>query len=462
MSTNPAPFPPHAARPGLVTADPTRDSDRVLVGLLVGGALLVAGWGVHQLTQHALPGSAGRYDAGARLCGLVAGYLSAAQVLLAARLPWVEHAVPVHRIRTIHLGCGLAFLTLTTAHAALAIAANGASVGTSFASALVGVTFGLPYVWLAMIGLALLLVAGISSIPVVRRAMPYGWWHLLHLVVYPAIAVSFAHELLGADLTTTPARVLWTGLHLVALAAVCWYRILTPAWLTLRHQLTVEAVERESPDVVSILVSGHALGAVGAQPGQYFRLRALRGPMWRHSHPFSLSAAPSGDRLRFTVKAVGDYSNAMARLEPGRWLLASGPYGALTARARTRRRVLLIAGGMGIAPLRALLEGLEAAQDELTLLYRTERADQVIFREEIDELALRRGATVHYLTGASPPGTGTDVDPLSPRRLVALVPHLVDHDVYVCGPRGMVTAVTRALRAAGLDSRRIHTETSAR
>ena len=432
----------------------------LLVGLLVGGALLVVCWGVYQLTRHTLPGAAGRYDAGARLCGLVAGYLGAAQVLLAARLPWVEHAVPVGRIRTIHLGCGLAFLTLTAAHATLAVAANAASVGTPFTSALVGVTVSLPYVWLAMIGLALLLVVGISSVPGVRRAMPYGWWHLLHLAVYPAIAVSFAHELLGADLSTTPGRLLWTALHLTALGAVGWYRVLTPAWLTLRHQLTVEAVRREAPGVVSILVSGRALGAVGARPGQYFRLRALSGPMWRHSHPFSLSAAPRGDRLRFTVKAVGDYSDAMARLEPGSWLLASGPYGALTARARTRRRVLLIAGGMGIAPLRALMEGLEVDPGEVTLLYRTERADQVIFREEIDELAERLGATVHYLIGTSPPGA--ESDPLSPRRLAALVPHLTDHDAYVCGPPGMVTTVTRALRVAGLDRRHVHAETSGR
>lgn len=428
--------------------------------MVTGGALVVAGWWAYRVLQRPPSGPGGGSGAAARLCGLAAGYLGVVQVLLAARIPWFEHTVAMRPARLIHVGCGLSFLAVTAAHAVLAVASNAAAVGTPFASGLIGVVVDLPYVWLAVIGLVLLLVATVSSVPALRRTMSYGWWHLLHLVVYPGIAISFAHQLYGPDLLSSPVRVLWTGLHLAALGTLGWYRILAPVRLTLRHQFTVAAVEAEAPGIVSIIVSGQALDAVGARPGQYFRLRALDWPMWWHSHPFSLSAAPRPDELRFTVKAVGDYSDAMAGLTPGRWLLVSGPYGALTAQARERRPVLLVAGGMGIAPLRALFEDVD---DDLavTLLYRTERADQIVFRTELDDLAGDLDATVHYLTGPAPTGDGGDQDdPLSCHRLTTLVPQLADHDAYVCGPPGMVATTVRSLRAAGLDRHHIHAETS--
>ncbi len=435
----------------------------VVVGSVALGAVIVTGWWVYQVSHQPPAGPGAWWGGMARLCGLVAGYLGVVQVVLAARVPWFEHTVAMRPARAIHVGTGLAFLTLTATHAGLAVEANAASIGSPFVAALIGVSVDLPYVWLAVLGLVLLLVTAISSVPALRRTMAYGWWHLQHLAVYPAIVVSFAHQLYGPDLTASPARVLWTAMHLGALGTLGWYRVLAPARLTLRHQFAVDAVEPEAPGVVSILVSGQGLDTLGARPGQYFRLRALRGPMWWHSHPFSLSEAPGSDRLRFTVRAVGDYSEALARLAGGRWLLLSGPYGALTARARRRRRVLLIAGGLGIAPLRALLEDLGTDPDPdpptITLLYRTERAEQIVFRAEIDELAARRGAVVHYLTGPTP--TGGQDDPLAHHRLSALVPDLADYDAFVCGPPGMVAATVRSLRAAGLDRHHIHAETSA-
>src|SRR5437762_1028493 len=96
----------------------------------------------------------------------------------------------------------------------------------------------------------------------------------------------------------------------------------------------------------------------------------LDGPGWWHGHPFSLSSAPNGEWLRITVKALGDGTRSLQRLAVGTRVLVEGPYGVLTGARRRRRRILLIAGGIGIAPLRALVESLPAAPGEMTLLYR--------------------------------------------------------------------------------------------
>ena len=119
-------------------------------------------------------------------------------------------------------------------------------------------------------------------------------------------------------------------------------------------------------------MGGHRLDELRAEPGQYFRWRFLTPGTWRSAHPFSLSAPPAHDSFRLTVAARGDGTHALQSIEPGTRVVAEGPYGILTERRRTRRDVVLIAGGVGIAPMRALFETLSIPPGgDVLLLYRT-------------------------------------------------------------------------------------------
>ena len=118
--------------------------------------------------------------------------------------------------------------------------------------------------------------------------------------------------------------------------------------------------------------------------------------------------------------------------------------------------MLLIAGGIGITPLRALFESLPAGPGDLTLLYRASRDADVVFG---DELAAHRPAARRPAARASPAAAAElGYDPLSAAALTANLPDLADHDVYVCGPEPMTAAVTSALRAAKVPRRQIHHE----
>jgi ferredoxin-NADP reductase len=134
------------------------------------------------------------------------------------------------------------------------------------------------------------------------------------------------------------------------------FRLGLPGWRSAYHRLRVLAVVPEAPGVVSVLIRGHRLDRLPARAGQFFLWRFLDGPGWTRANPYSLSAQPSRDQLRLTVQAVGDGSNRVSRLKPGTRVLIEGPYGALTSERRRNRRVLLIAAGVGITPMRALLE----------------------------------------------------------------------------------------------------------
>ena len=136
-------------------------------------------------------------------------------------------------------------------------------------------------------------------------------------------------------------------------------------------------------------------------------------------------------------------------------MLAEGPYGALTAGARRQRKVLLIAGGVGITPLRALFQAIPAGPGDLGLIYRVSRDSDVVFRRELEQLARQRGAQLWIISGRR---TDLGGDPLTPAALIANIPDLAQHDVYLCGPPGMTAAVTQALRAARVPARQIHHE----
>jgi ferredoxin-NADP reductase len=287
--------------------------------------------------------------------------------------------------------------------------------------------------------------------------MRYETWYYLHFYTYLAAALAFSHQFAdGAEfITNTAARAAWSALYIGVGAAIAWYRFVTPVRQAVRHGLRVLAVVPETPGVVSLVIGGRHLEELRAESGQFFRWRFLTRDLWWTSAPYSLSAPPRGDRLRITVKAAGGHSHALLALRPGTRVVTEGPYGALTGAVRRHRKVLLIAGGAGITPLRALLESLPAAPGDLTLVYRVSSMRDAVFRRELEELAARRQAKVWFVAGTR---AELDGNPLTGAELARRVPDLIHHDVYLVGPPELTAAVTRELRDAGVRKRQIHNE----
>ena len=326
-------------------------------------------------------------------------------------------------------------------------------------------TWNFPGMLLATAGTALLVVVTVTSIRRARRKLRYESWHLLHLYAYLGVFLALPHQLwTGADfLASRAATAYWWTLWAVTALAVVQFRVGLPLYRTLRHRLVVDRIVREAPDVVSVHLRGRHLDELAARAGQFFIWRFLDGPGWTRGHPFSLSAAPDGRSLRITVKALGDSSRRLARLRPGTRVLLEGPYGRLTGDVRTRRNVTLVASGIGITPMRALLEEFDDTPGAITLIYRTSKDRDIVFRRELDTLAAARRARLWYVPGHRSarsdswlPGGQEHLDPAL--ALTQLAPAIADSDVYVCGPDGWMDAVRDAARRAGTPASRIHLE----
>ncbi len=387
------------------------------------------------------------------VCGLLAGYGVVVQVALMARLPPVERGVGADRLARWHGRNGRWVVCILIAHALLIIWGYAVSANAPVTSEAWSVVTTQPDVLMATAALFLLVGIGIVSLRAARRRLRYETWYYLHFYTYLAIALAFSHQFaVGPDFVPLANRIGWSALYATVGALLLWYRVLAPVRLSLRHRLQVVTVRREAPDVVSVILSGRRLAGLGVAPGQFFRWRFLTRDLWWSSHPYSVSGLPQKDLLRITVKDRGDHSGSLGWLRPGTRVIAEGPYGAFTAAGRPRRRILLLAGGVGITPLRTMFERLPG---QVTLVYRASSPRDVVFRRELDAVAQARGGTVRYLLGAR---AELGWDPLSAGHLQELVPGLHRHEVYVCGPPGMTATAIAALQQAGVPRKRIHRE----
>ncbi len=400
-----------------------------------------------------------------RLSGLLASVLILVQVLLMARIPIVEQAWGQDELARVHRLVGFTSFTLMIAHIALTILGYSAGTDLGVIATFIDEVLHSPGMLLALAGTVALVMVVATSVKMARRRLRYESWHLLHLYAYLGAGLALPHQLwTGADFTAnTVATVFWWGLYAAALVSVVVFRLALPLIRSRRHRLVVSQVRAESPTVTSVVVTGRHLDRLPVRAGQFFQWRFLDGEGSSRANPYSLSAAPDGRSLRITAQAVGDASSRLATLRPGTPVLVEGPYGRLHSGVRTRQRSVLIGAGIGITPLRALLEELPAGPDATVVLYRVGQQADIVLADELLAVARAKGARVIAVVGHR----RTDRDSWLPadaahlgdaEALLRIVPDLAQRDVYVCGNPAWMDTVIAAAEEAGAPAESIHHE----
>jgi ferredoxin-NADP reductase/DMSO/TMAO reductase YedYZ heme-binding membrane subunit len=388
-----------------------------------------------------------------RLTGLLAAYAMVIVVLLVARVPPLERAIGQDRLVRWHRKLGPWPLYLLLGHAVLITVGYAQAANTGVLHQFGQLLLTYQGILAATAGSILLFAAGITSYRLARRRMAYETWWSVHLYTYLALFLSFSHQVdTGASFVGHPvARFWWTVLWVGTLAVVVAARIGLPVWRSLRHRIRVTGVIEEGPGVVSVLLRGRRLDRLPVAGGQFFQWRFLSGGTWWQSHPYSLSETPARDRLRITVRDLGDHSAGLARVRPGTRVAIEGPYGTFTAETAKRERVLLFGAGVGTAPILSLLQELPAETDVTVLLRASTRADLVL-RDEVARETRRRGGRLVELVGPR------DRVRLDAHALRTMVPDLRSRDVYLCGPDPLSQQLASELRRAGVPEDSIHFE----
>jgi predicted ferric reductase len=398
--------------------------------------------------------------------GIVAGLVGTDFILvmlvLAARISIIDRTIGHDRAIAVHRSLGKPALYLLLAHGLLLLVGYGLSSGIN-PIAEIGPMLALPDMPLAVIGLGLLIVVVVTSIMAVRRRFSYEGWHLVHVLSYVAVAFALPHQLsVGGILSEgSGQRVYWIALYVLALGGIVTFRFVEPLVSSLRHRVRVAAVTEIAPGVTTIQFDGHALRGLGASGGQFFIWRFWAPHTWWHSHPISLSAMPTDNSARVTIRDLGKGSAQLSTVPVGTRVSIEGPYGLFSTTARTSGKLTIIAAGIGVTPVRALLEHATFAPGEATILLRASTPEETYHWDEIKAIAAAKGATCLVMVGHRPRGIDTWMSEADAARGVTLTsafPDITDSDVYLCGPSTWLDLVEADVRATGIRPHQIHTE----
>jgi predicted ferric reductase len=186
--------------------------------------------------------------------------------------------------------------------------------------------------------------------------------------------------------------------------------------------------------------------------GHFGVVRLRPGAIANQYHPFSITSAVGERNLRIAVKAVGDYTTAMRRLEPGARVNVEGPYGSFSHLAVGNDKQVWVAGGIGITPFLSMARSLEGEPFEIDLFYAMEHGGEAYFLDELFAIADANPLLKIVPIRRDALGFVTADD------IAAVSADLHEREVLLCGPPMMMDGLTKQFIDLGVDRNRVHFE----
>ena len=434
---------------------PSRLTDTDIAAVLAAYGLCVVGmWSVHGGITKLTSGWSQAWTSITSLSGLLTSAIALLALVLVGRPLSLERRFGLDRMFVWHRILGDSMGLLLGIHVAAGTVAWAAESG--WINAIIDLTGQMPYMALAFVGALLIGVVTISSLKSIRQKLSYETWYFIHMLAYLGMAISFGHEIyLGSDLAgDNVARYFWVGLHVAVLSLMVvsrWGRTIKAVVRPLR----VTSIETVGYKTVAIEVSGKSLQHREGDAGQFCFVRPIKRGLWWQSHPFSMSAAPTRDRIRFTIKDRGDASHSITQLVKGSRVIVEGPFGVVTPDVLEGSKALFVVGGVGVAPVLAMVQRL-IPDHEPIVLYRAHSEKDLVHFEELKTAVERLGGKILTLTG--PTAKLAVKDPFSAKVLTAAIPDVAERAVVLCGPDRLLHAARSGLKAAGVPVSRIHSE----
>ncbi|MFI6818894.1 ferric reductase-like transmembrane domain-containing protein [Nonomuraea sp. NPDC050328] len=386
--------------------------------------------------------------------GFVGLALMGLEFALVARVRAVAEPFGTDAVVQFHRQIGYVGLSFVVVHVAL----SGPGVFGAFGLA------ELPWrARFAVLSVVALLVLAVTSVWRRRLRLSYEVWQVVHAVTAAvAVVAALVHVLLVDHyLDSAWKKALWTLMTAAFVGLLLWIRILRPLRLR-RRPWSVERVIAERGRITVLVLRPRGHDGLRFEPGQFAWITVGGSPFAVTAHPFSLaSSAEEHGTLSVAVKALGDFTTAVAATKPGTTVYVDGPHGVFSIDQYEGPGFCLIAGGVGLVPALSMLRTMADRGDlrPVVLLSAHPDWDSIPFREELDELATRLNLTLVHVLEQPPPGWSGERGYVTAetlrRHLPAAGPRL---QYFVCGPNAMLDAMEATLPQVGVPLDRIHTE----
>lgn len=307
---------------------------------------------------------------------------------------------------------------------------------------------------------AYLLLPALVLAAVSRNALGYRYetWRLMHGLGALLIAGLLLHHTLGAGrYGAHPALgYLWAAMTVIAAGSLVYVYAVEPLRQR-RREWQVDSVTRLTPKQWQLRIAPNGHDGLTFRAGQFVWLNVGHSAFSLCENPFSISSAPAeGPELSFVIKELGDFTGSLGRIRPGTRAYLDGPHGTLTVDNRSEPGIVLVAGGVGIAPMLGILRQNRAENDprEILVIYGNRLSEQIVHRDELT----RAGAVL--VLSEPPPGWDGETGLVD----AALLDRVLGPEQYaewlfvLCGPAAMMDGVEDHLIARATPSHRILSE----
>lgn len=288
-----------------------------------------------------------------------------------------------------------------------------------------------------------------------RLPLTYEAWRAGHVVLaLAAVVAGLNHAVsVGRFSADGPLARFWlavavaVGIALAVLYGLRWLRLHTRPWhLSSATRLAERTWELD-------IQPAEGTPPLAYQAGQFVWITEGRRRFPLFDHPFSIADSPLRPGLSVIVKEAGDFTGRIGQLAPGTAIGIDGPHGDFVLEERAGDAVLLIAGGVGIAPIMGLLRDLVERGDArpVRLAYAAGSPAMFACLEEIEAAGERLDLQVMLVSETAGDGWTGDVGRLDGERLERLLRGLdpATTIAMMCGPGGMITAVSDMLLGLG-------------
>lgn len=415
------------------------------LGVLLAVLLNIAVWMLFPpLDDGARPNYTRQFTA--EVIGSSAMVLMAASLFLSTRPKYLERFFGgLDRMYHTHKNAGLAALLLIVVH--FLVMPLDVSLDSS----------GNPLGMFALIGLLVLILLSVSPrLPLISSVLRFSYsrWLKTHRFIGLFFIIGFVHAIAVSSMIVhapVPFAVLIAAFCLGAGSYL--YCELLGRFLHPSREYTVDAVERLNGTTVEIALRSQA-EAPSYRAGQFAFISFPADKTLREPHPFTISSAPGQGKLRFAIKASGDWTRELnERLEAGMAARVDGCYGRFNYRDGGRRQIW-IAAGIGITPFISWIRGFgERPDTEIDLFYTVRSQQDVLFGDEIARATLEHDGFRAHLTISSEQGNLT-ADQIA----ATCAEGVTGAEVYICGPIGMIDAMNDQFKRLGVARSRIHYE----
>jgi len=396
----------------------------------------------------------------ARLVGMAATFTALTQFVLMGRQGWLEPIFGLDRLAVFHRRNGVATLLLVLLHPTLIVTGYSLLNGIGPIEQYLAF-YGSSVLVLANIAVVLMILTVGASIYIVRKHLKFETWYLVHLANYLAVILFAWHQFMsGSDLLgNNLLRYYWFGIYIFAGLNILVWRWIKPFAQSAYFDFKVEKIQAETPTTTNVYITGKNMGQFKSKGGQFVMVRFLTKGLAGQEHPFSMSMLPNQNQIRLTIKAQGDFTNQMPNLKAGTKVIVSGPHGAFTHDKQVTNKVLYIAGGIGITPIRALVEERSNAglRNSAAMLYGNRNQGDSALLEELLTLGAKINMPIFNVLSEQADYKG-EKGYIDAEKIKRLVPDFATRDIFLCGPPPMMNGIVAALKQLGMPANQIHYE----